>query len=102
MAGHRPVGRLLDDRAYNSRSVRRSLVVPDGHTDGQWHRIGFVSDGLYRTLCVDGIAAAQDTQEGLKSSSNGLYIGTGSNLEPGTFWSGLSDDVRIYNRAVRP
>jgi hypothetical protein len=33
---------------------------------------------------------------------NGLYIGAGSELMPGTFWSGLIDDVRIYDRAVKP
>jgi len=27
--------------------------------------------------------------------------GAGKNLAPATFWSGLIDDVRIYNRAVR-
>ncbi len=71
-------------------------------TDGQWHRIGFVWDGVYRTLCVDGVAVAQDTQEGLRAFSNGLYIGTGKNMEPGTYFSGLIDDVRIYSRAVSP
>ena len=30
------------------------------------------------------------------------YIGTGKAMEAGTYWSGLIDDVRIYNRAVRP
>jgi hypothetical protein len=29
-----------------------------------------------------------------------LYIGTGKNLEPGSFFSGLIDDVRIYNVAL--
>jgi hypothetical protein len=71
-------------------------------TDGQWHRIGFVWDGLYRTLCVDGIAVAQDTQQGLNIASNGLYIGTGQAMAPGTYFSGLIDDVRIYNRVVSP
>ncbi len=71
-------------------------------TDGQWHRIGFVWDGLYRTLYVDGIAVAQDMQDNLKSSSNGLYIGAGKDIAPGTYFSGLIDDVRIYNRAVSP
>jgi hypothetical protein len=32
----------------------------------------------------------------------GLHIGTGQGMEPGAFWSGLIDDVRVYNRAVRP
>ncbi|MHC4509752.1 MAG: FG-GAP-like repeat-containing protein [Planctomycetota bacterium] len=71
-------------------------------TDGDWHRIGFVWDGLYRTLCVDGIAVAEDTQAGLKSSNNDLYIGTGKDMALGTYWSGLIDDIRIYNRAVSP
>jgi hypothetical protein len=32
----------------------------------------------------------------------GLYFGAGSTLAPSTFWSGLIDDVRIYDRAVTP
>jgi hypothetical protein len=34
--------------------------------------------------------------------SEGFYIGCGANLGPGTFFTGLIDDIRIYNRAVRP
>jgi len=71
-------------------------------TDGQWHRIGFVWDGLHRTLYVDDVTVAEDTQDGLGGSNNGLYIGTGNAMQPGTYWSGLIDDVRIYNRAVMP
>jgi hypothetical protein len=71
-------------------------------TDGNWHRIGFVWDGSNRTLYVDGMAVAEDTQDALAGSDNGLYIGCGNFMEPGTFWSGLIDDVRIYNRAVNP
>jgi len=71
-------------------------------TDGQWHRIGLVWDGLYWTLYVDGIAVAEDTQDGLANPGNGFYIGTGDAMAPGTYFSGLIDDVRIYNRAVRP
>jgi len=29
-------------------------------------------------------------------------IGCNSQHTPGTFWSGLIDDVRIYDRAVKP
>ncbi|TKJ33297.1 MAG: hypothetical protein CEE38_20835 [Planctomycetes bacterium B3_Pla] len=75
--------------------------------DGEWHRISFVWDGSNRTLYVDGIVVAEDTQDGLEGSSinrtvNGLYIGAGKAMVAGTFFSGLIDDVRIYNRAVRP
>jgi len=70
--------------------------------DGDWHRIGFVWDGLYRTLYVDGVAVAEDTQDSLANAANGLYIGTGKAMAPGTYFSGLIDDVRIYNRVVIP
>ena len=71
-------------------------------TDGNWHRIGFVWDGSNRTLYVDDSIVAEDAQNGLGSSDNDLYIGTNNAMEAGNFFSGLIDDVRIYNRAVRP
>jgi len=71
-------------------------------TDGNWHRIGLVWDGSVRTLYVDDVAVAEDTQTNLEASENGLYIGTGKAMEPGTYWSGLIDDVCIYNRVVIP
>jgi len=71
-------------------------------TDGQWHRIGLVWDGSNRKLYVDSIVVAEDTQPGLEGSQMGLYIGVDKNYAPGTFFSGLIDDIRIYNRAVKP
>jgi hypothetical protein len=71
-------------------------------TDGVWHRIGFMWDGSHRTLYVDDVVVAEDEQANLEASENGLYIGTGTAMEPGCYWSGLIDDVRIYNRAVIP
>jgi hypothetical protein len=71
-------------------------------TDGQWHRIGLVWNGSHRTLCVDGIAAADETWPGLEGSQMGIYIGVDKNYATGTFFSGLINDVRIYNRAVSP
>jgi hypothetical protein len=71
-------------------------------SDDNWHRIGLVWDGSHRTLYVDGVAVAEDTQTDLEASENGLYIGAGTAMEPGSFWSGLIDDVRIYNRAITP
>jgi len=71
-------------------------------TDGLWHRIGLVWNGSNRTLYVDDVAVAEDAQTNLEASDNGLYIGTGKAMEAGSFFSGLIDDVRIYNRAVTP
>jgi len=72
--------------------------------DGNWHRIGFVWDGSCRHLYVDGVEVANDAEplSGLNGAFSGLYIGTGINCEAGTFFSGLIDDVRIYNRVIEP
>jgi len=71
-------------------------------TDGQWHRIGLSWDGSYTMLHVDGVMVAEDVQDGLESSEMGLNIGTGKMTQPGTYFSGTIDDVRIYNRVVSP
>jgi hypothetical protein len=64
--------------------------------------VGLIWDGLNRKVCVDGSVVAEDVQNGLVGSGNGLHIGVGKNIEPGNFFSGLIDDIRIYNRAVSP
>ena len=79
-----------------------SLISETVITNGEWHRIGLVWDGSQRTLSVDGVAVAEDTQNSLAASSSGLYIGVGKDYAPSTFFSGLIDDIRIYNRAVKP
>jgi hypothetical protein len=71
-------------------------------TDDNWHRVGFTWDGSDRSLYFDDILVAADTQVGLTPSDAGLNIGCGKNAEPSTFFTGLIDDVRIYNRAVKP
>jgi hypothetical protein len=70
-------------------------------TDGNWHHIGFVWDGSHRTLYVDDVAVAEDAQDGLEGSDNGLHIGTGKAMESGSFFSGLIDDVRIRSAPLR-
>jgi len=82
------------------RSIRKPLVSEIVVIDSQWHLIGFVWDGSIRALCVDGIEVAKDTQAKLEGSDGGLHICAGKNLEVGTFFSGLIDDVRIYNKAL--
>jgi len=95
-------GNLMTELKGAGRDATTELLSQTIITDGNWHRIGLVWDGSHRTLYVDDIAVAEDTQTNLAASDNGLYIGTGTAMEPGSFWSGLIDDVRIYNRAVIP
>jgi hypothetical protein len=72
-------------------------------SDDQWHHIGLVynSAGWKRHLYVDGIEVAVDTDYVTNTGCNaGLYIGVGQTLDPASFFSGLIDDVRIYNVAL--
>ena len=71
-------------------------------TDANGHRIAFTWDGAHRRLYVDGVLAAEDTQDSLAPSSGNVIIGAAKTMAPGSFWKGLIDDVRIYNRAVKP
>ena len=93
-------GKLMSELKGPGRSglLLSQIII----TDGQWHRVGLVWDGSKRMLYVDSAMVAEDTQNGLTSSSGGLYIGCGKGMESGTFFSGLIDDIRIYNRAVAP
>jgi hypothetical protein len=90
-----PDGSLMTEL---SPSLQSKVVI----TDGAWHRIGLVWDGKSRSLYADNAEVAKDSQTGLTPSTGGLYIGGAYNLAPGAFWSGLIDDVRIYNQAVKP
>jgi hypothetical protein len=95
-------GSLITELKGSSR-FDKPLTSPSIITDGGWHHIGLVWDGSNRSLYVDDVEAAADTQSVvLGSAFGGLYIGTGKDLGAGTFWSGLIDDVRIYNRAIEP
>jgi hypothetical protein len=76
------------------------LVSSTTVTDGDWHRIGFVTDGSSRSLYVDGVEVAGDMPTDLEPASGGLTIGAGANLEIGRFFSGLIDDVRVYETAL--
>jgi len=97
-------GKLMTSltRPPGGRDTPPPLVSGFVITDGDWHRVGLVWDGANRVLYVDDTEVAKDTQNSLASSSGGLYFGAGKGLEPGGFWSGLIDDVRIYERAIRP
>jgi hypothetical protein len=89
-----PVGRFI------TLPMKSESLITDGH----WHHVGFVWDGSYRSLYVDGLEVAKDinpiTLAPLKSASGGLLIGTSKKLDAGTFFYGMIDDVRIYNIAL--
>ena len=72
-------------------------------TDDQWHHVGFVYDldSLHRRLYVDGAQVAEDaTVVSGMPSDDGLYIGVSKDLDATSFFSGMIDDVRIYDVAL--
>ncbi len=94
-------GCLMTELTSGGRLVG-ALCSEAAITDGDWHRIGLAWDGLARSLYVDDVLVAEDTQTGLVDCYGGLNIGCGKDMAADTLWTGLIDDVRIYNRAVKP
>ena len=94
-------GALMTELRAPTRDDKR-LVSETVITDGDWHRVAFVWDGANRMLYADGVLVASDTQPKLGGCAGSLIIGRSSAMTPGTSWTGLIDDVRIYNRAVKP
>ncbi len=68
--------------------------------DEQWHHVGWVYDGTMNYLYVDGEVDATEENSGqITVSSYPLFIGDNSSAT-GRYWTGLIDDVQIYNRAL--
>jgi len=94
-------GVLATELSKGGRTIA-GLSSPMLITDGNWHRIAFTWDGTNRRLYGDGVLVVEDAQEGLAGSSGKLILGAAKNMAAGTFWLGLIDDVRIYNRVLEP
>jgi hypothetical protein len=74
-------------------------------TFGQWHHVGLVWDGRIKSVYLDGIEVAQAivTDAPAAGVHGNTELNIGTSLHSKTyFFSGLIDDVRIYNRAVTP
>jgi len=91
----------LHGRLISSLKAPDALNSPTSITDDRWHHVVLVCDPPYkRALYVDGVQVASDIPTALRSSNRELHIGAGNNLQPGSFWSGSVDDIRIYENAL--
>jgi len=71
--------------------------------DDQWHHVVLVYNPPdSRALYVDGDKVAEDFQTDLNNSAGGMHLGAGHNLQSGRFWSGMIDDIRIYDYVTYP
>jgi len=89
-------GRLATSLMFFFPTLESESVI----TDGAWHHIGLVWDGSHRCLYVDGAEVVKDSEAMGVNSDGGLYVGASKDLDAGSFFSGLIDDVRIYNQAL--
>ena len=99
-------GRLMTDLGPVSTGSPTPPMISDSViTDGEWHHVGIVVTAYqamrFRNLYMDGVRVVTEVVPvELPPSNGGLHIGASNNLEAGTFFSGLIDDVRIYNQAL--
>jgi len=97
-------GCLMTELTNSGRYSVGPMLSQASVTDGNWHHVGFVWDDSYRSLYVDGTEVAKDTNPitlaPLIFANGGLYIGAGKALDAETFFSGLIDDVHIYDVAL--
>jgi len=85
----------VTDLMFSDMPLDSDMVI----TDGEWHEVGLEWDGEHRQLLVDGNQAAVDEIPLPAMSCTGyLNIGTGRDMEPSSFWSGMIDDVRVYEK----
>jgi acyl-CoA thioesterase I len=90
----------LDDGGRGTKPLVSDVVI----TDDSWHHVMLVWDGSQRHLIVDDIEVAVDFRalSDLERSRGGLYFGADSTLSDGSRWTGLIDDMRIYQEALLP
>jgi len=91
-------GKLATSLTFPLPAFASDVIVTEDH----WFRVGLVSDGSGMSLYVDDIEVARSDVSPILPATGDLHIGAGMNLESGTFWSGLIDDVKIYDRIVKP
>ena len=100
---------LMADASYGRLMTRlmhppfSPLISQTVITDNQWHHVGLMYDfiALHRYLYVDGIEVAKDSDfVGGEGSDGGLIMGADKTLDAASFFSGLIDDVRIYNNLL--
>ena len=78
--------------------LKSEAMIPDG----DWHHLSLVWDGSHRYLYLDGTEIARDATalSYALSCNGGLNIGADKDLSTGSFFTGLIDDVRIYDVAL--
>ena len=76
-----------------------NLSAPSPLPLNTWTHVAATYDGAMMKFYVNGILVASRAQTGALAAST-LPLSIGGNSDFGEYWSGLIDEVRIYNRAL--
>ncbi len=88
-------------RSYVGNNTTGSGVYVEAQT---WYHAGFVvteggaSDNVQ--MYVNGVPEGAATQWGMEDCGGGFYMGAHKGLAADTRWTGVLDDLRVYNRAL--
>ncbi len=91
-------GKLITGLSYPLPVLKSDSII----SDDTWHHVALTSSNSGKCLYVDGVEVAKDNMPPVLPSTGALMIGADKALDPGSFFSGLIDDVRIYKRALEP
>ena len=84
-------------------STSRYKISTKEVDDGNWHHVVGTFDGTTATVYVDGTSYSLGSQtSGSAGLANILKIGNMSFNGSAYYFSGLIDEVRVYNRALSP
>jgi hypothetical protein len=89
------------DRKPTFWGYQNDLQSPLTLTDGQWHHMAFTLDGTSATLYIDGLQAGTGSITGLNTPA-GTQFRLGDTLGPMTNFSGMLDEIAVYDRALTP
>ncbi|HDH00307.1 MAG TPA: PEP-CTERM sorting domain-containing protein [Nitrospirae bacterium] len=85
--------------AYAFNTQRSDTVI----SADSWHHLVFTYDGpgynFYLDGTLDGSGSLSTTIRDIDSSPQ-FYIGARGDRQPGEFYEGIIDDIRIYDRAL--
>ncbi len=103
----RPYGYGLEVRSsgrisfwiYNSAATLFRAISPIAYNDNAWHHAVGVYDGSRVRLYIDSVQVASASAGTICYTAGGIAIGRDGNFN-GSYFSGLVDELGIYNRAL--
>jgi len=80
-----------------------AIIIAQDLLDTGWHHLVYAYDGAVQRLYVDGVVAGTVDEAPPTAPVTSAHLGTYDPVDDRTeLWSGLIDDVRIYDHALGP